>query len=677
MSDLERSRKSTYDLKILRWILGFLGKYRGYFALSLILMMATAALEITVPYLIKVAVDDYIYPTWSRAEGEKETERMLSGLGTEATLALAEGGFLVDFSKLSSSEKDRIERSGIEFSEIKYIVVDPGEFEGDQKQEVLGIIARNASLFEMAQGIAFVPHSDLGSLGKEEVSLLRSKQTKRLGTLALYVVLSVIGIFVFTWAFTYILHCSGQKIMHDMRNHTLSHILSLPQQYFDRNPVGRITTRVTNDVNAINEMYTSVLIHFIKDIIIIIGTLVIMFRMNVGLTLIIVGLTVFLAFTVSIFRMKLRLVYREIRRTIGKLNAFVAESMRGIVLLKLYGKEKSNFEKFWEVNTENYRANIQQLWVYVFFRPSIEYVGIAATGIILWYGAIGVMDLDLSLGALLAFLYYVRMIFKPIQELSEKFNVFQSAVAASENLYDTLAEKPEASGSMVPATTEGALEFRGVWFSYNEREWVLKDASFVIGPGQSAALVGITGAGKTTIVNLILKFYKPQKGEILFNGVNIKELSNRYLRSNVTAIFQDLFLFEKDVSDERDERDGPVSETEKLSSGQTQARSIEKAVRKNSKLLIMDEATSHLDGETEERIQGTIRKNAGTQTRLIITHKLSTLKNVDNVIVIHKGEVVEQGTHEKLLENESIYYTLYEFLRRTTSDPDPLPGTGA
>ncbi|MXZ12539.1 MAG: ABC transporter ATP-binding protein [Candidatus Dadabacteria bacterium] len=673
MSDLERNRKSTYDLKILRWILGFLGKYRGYFALSLLLMIATAALEITVPYLIKVAVDDYIYPTWSKAEGGGETERMLSGLEGKSVLALVDGGFLVDFSKLSSSEKDRIERSGVEFSETKYIVVNPGEFEGDEKQEVLGIIARNASLFERTEGVAFLPHSDLDSLSKEEVSLLRSKQTKRLGTLALYVVLSVIGIFVFTSAFTYILHYSGQKIMHDMRNHTLSHILSLPQQYFDQNPVGRITTRVTNDVNAINEMYTSVLIHFIKDIIIIIGTLVIMFRMNVGLTLIIVGLTAFLTFTVSIFRMKLRLVYREIRRTIAKLNAFVAESMRGIVLLKLYGKEERNFEKFWEVNRENYRANIRQLWVYVIFRPSIEYVGIAATGIILWYGAIGVMNLDLSLGALLAFLYYVRMIFKPIQELSEKFNVFQSAVAASENLYDTLAEKPEATGSMVPVTTEGTLEFRGVWFSYNEREWVLKDASFAIGAGQSAALVGITGAGKTTIVNLILKFYKPQRGEILFNGVNVEELSNEYLRSNVTAIFQDLFLFEKDVSDERDQRDGPAPETQRLSSGQTQARSIEKAVRKNSKLLIMDEATSHLDAETEERIQGIIRKNAGAQTRLIITHKLSTLKNVDNVIVIHKGEVVEQGTHEKLLENENIYYTLYEFLRKTAADPDPLP----
>ena len=675
MSDLEKNRKSTYDIKILGWMLGFVGKYRVYFALSFLLMTATAALEITIPYLIKTAVDNQIYPTWSKTESGQQTDQTLLGLGEEATLALPDGGLLVDFSKLSSSEKDRIERSGVSFSQIKYIVVDPGEFEGEEKQRVLGIITQNASLFGKTEGVAFIAHSELSGLGKKEVSLLRSKQTKRLKTLAFYVFLCVAGIFIFTSSFTYLLYYSGHRIMHDIRNHTLSHILSLPQEYFDRNPVGRITTRVTNDVNAINEMYTSVLIHFIKDIIIIIGTLVIMFTMNVGLTLIIVGLTVFLGFVVSIFRMKLRLVYREIRMTIAKLNTFVAESMRGIVLLKLYGKEERNFEKFWEVNRENYRANIQQLWVYVFFRPSVEYVGIAATGIILWYGAIRVMDLDLSLGALLAFLYYVRMIFKPIQELSEKFNVFQSAVAASENLYDTLAEEPEATGSVVPERTEGILEFRDVWFSYNDREWVLKNASFIIRPGQSAALVGITGAGKTTIVNLILKFYKPQRGEILFNGVNVEQLSNRYLRSNITAIFQDLLLFEKDISDERDELDGSVSESEKLSSGENQARSIEKAVRKNSKLLVMDEATSHMDAETEERIQEVIRKNAGSQTRLVITHKLTTLKNVDNVIVIHKGEVVEQGTHEKLLENENIYYTLYEFLRKTSADP--LPSDGA
>ena len=675
MSDLEKKRESTYDIKILGWILGFVGKYRVYFALSFLLMTATAALEITVPYLIKTAVDNQIYPTWSKTESGQQTDQTLLGIGEKATLSLPDGGLLVDFSKLSSSEKDRIERSGVSFSQIKYIVVDPGEFEGEEKQRVLGIITQNASLFGKTEGVAFIAHSELSGLGKKEVSLLRSKQTKRLKTLAFYVFLCVAGIFIFTSSFTYLLYYSGHRIMHDIRNHTLSHILSLPQEYFDRNPVGRITTRVTNDVNAINEMYTSVLIHFIKDIIIIIGTLVIMFTMNVELTLIIVGLTVFLGFVVSIFRMKLRLVYREIRRTIGRLNTFVAESMRGIVLLKLYGKEERNFEKFWEVNRENYRANIQQLWVYVFFRPSVEYVGIAATGIILWYGAIRVMDLDLSLGALLAFLYYVRMIFKPIQDLSEKFNVFQSAVAASENLYDTLAEEPEATGSVVPERTEGILEFRDVWFSYNDREWVLKNASFIIRPGESAALVGITGAGKTTIVNLILKFYKPQRGEILFNGVNVEQLSNRYLRSNITAIFQDLLLFEKDISDERDELDGSVSESEKLSSGETQARSIEKAVRKNSKLLIMDEATSHMDAETEERIQEVIRKNAGSQTRLVITHKLTTLKNVDNVIVIHKGEVVEQGTHEKLLENEDIYYTLYEFLRKTSADP--LPSSGA
>ncbi len=673
MSVFEAKKKkkvSTYDLKILGWILGFVGKYRTLFALSFLLMLATAALEITIPYLTKIAVDNHIYPTWSRTErGQTVSEKELWNLSEkdeQAVLRLRDGGFLADFSKLSSARKEEMEQAGVKFSNTKYVLVDPADFSGEQRDRILEIISKNAAKFERVGEIAFISYPNLKNLEKKEISLIRSKQTHRLKTLALYIFLCITGVFVFTSAFTYLLHYSGHRIMHDIRSHTLSHLLSLPQKYFDRNPVGRITTRVTNDVNAINEMYTSVLIHFVKDIIIVIGILVIMFKMNVHLTLIIVALTVFLIFVVSIFRMKLRRVYREIRTSIARLNSFVQESVRGIVLLKLYGKEKRNFEKFREINRENYEANIRQLWVYVIFRPSIEYASIAATAIILWYGAVGVMNLDFSLGALLAFFYYVRMIFKPIQELSEKYNVFQSAVAASENLYEVLAQKPETDGTLTPADTEGSLEFRNVWFSYNEKEWVLKDVSFLIKPGETTALVGITGSGKTTVANLILKFYKPQRGQILFNGTDIQNLSNRYLRENVTAIFQDLFLFGKDIFTEKtDQTLSAPARAATLSSGENQARSIEKAFGKKSKLLIMDEATSHLDAEMEKRIQDTIKQNPDSQTRLIITHRLATLRNTDNIIVIHKGKVAEQGTHKDLVEGGNIYSVLYDFLKKT------------
>jgi ATP-binding cassette subfamily B protein len=310
---------------------------------------------------------------------------------------------------------------------------------------------------------------------------------------------------------------------------------------------------------------------------------------------------------------------------------------------------------------------MDQLWVYATFRPFIEFMSVFTVAFILWYGGLGVLKLELTLGALLAYLYYVRMLFRPIMELAERYNIFQSATAASENLYDLVNVKPEQKVGIRDVPVRGELEFKNVWFSYNGRDWVLKDVSFTLEPGKTVALVGLTGSGKTTIVNLILKFYDPQRGQILFDGRDIRELSPEFLRGNISAVFQDLFLFGKNISDEES---GEFSEAVKIdritanggtiSSGEKQLVSLGQAFSKDAGLLILDEATSNIDARIERNIQKALRNEDRDHTTLIIAHRLSNVRHADRIMVIHKGEISETGTHADLLERKGIYYNLYE-----------------
>lgn len=668
----ERKRTTTYDLKILKWLLSYLRPYRIFMILSLIFMICTAFLEVLVPYLTKQAVDSYIYPPWRKtvtelSSSEKDIINDIREKYSQSMIDLGDGTLLIDISELERSDKADLERTEL-VEDTKYIVINPEQLE--KETELENLINENRAMFRETSGYYYIPFENLQNFSSPEISVLRSEDIKNLKMLVLYLFLSLVGIFTFTSLYTYILNYSGHKIMHTIRSDTFSHIMNLPQLFFDRNPVGRITTRITNDVNAINEVYTSVLIQFLKDMLVIAGVLVIMYSMNPALTFIILGLTVCLGIVATAFRMRLKTVFRNIRVSIGKLNAFVQESIHGILLIKLYGKEFQNYKRFTEVNRENLDANMSQLWTYATFRPFIEYVSIMATALIIWYGGIQVMNLSLTIGSLIAFLYYVRMLFKPILELAEKYNLFQSAAAASENLYEIIHEDPEESGSKSIKTGSAQIEFRNVWFGYKENEWVLKDISFIIEPGQTVALVGLTGSGKTTIVNLILKFYRIQHGEILFNGININHIDNRTLRKNITAVFQDLFLFGKDISEKHIDSESVKQSfglksfgdaSKQLSSGENQILSLAKAFSKKSGLLIMDEATSLIDAEIEGKVQDMIRNTDPSQTKLIIAHRLSNVRDADRIIVIHKGEIAETGSHETLLRKKGIYYTLHNF----------------
>ena len=638
---------------------------------ALILMILSAFLELAVPYITKIAVDKYIYPSWGIAnfkdnERDKRFEQSIRDKYASLVIPLGGNSYLIDMSGLGNADRTNLEKLGMVTKE-RYLVINQRDTNKDKLVSLREIIKRNGGLFKKADDIYYIDYAALKKLGRNDLLILRSDEIREVIILSALVFACLTGIFIFSSLFTYLLNYSGHKIMHKMRTDVFSHILSLPQPFFDKNPVGRLTTRVTNDINAINEMYTSVAVQFFKDVLVVIGVLVVMFYMNRELTLFVTLFTVLMMFFAGLFRMKLKTVYRDVRRSIAKLNAFVQESVRGIVLIKLYNREMENFEKFKETNRENFKANMDQLWVYATFRPFIEFMSVFTVAFILWYGGLGVLKLELTLGALIAYLYYVRMLFRPIMELAERYNIFQSAAVASENLYELVNAAPEQKEGIREAVVEGRLEFKNVWFSYNDKDWVLRDVSFTIEPGETVALVGLTGSGKTTIVNLILKFYDAQRGQILFDGRDIREISTEFLRGNISAVFQDLFLFGKNISDSEDDGFSKAIQIDQIktngntiSSGEKQLVSLGQAFSKDSKFLILDEATSNIDARIERNIQKALRNEARDQTTLIIAHRLSNVRHADRIMVIHKGEISETGTHSSLLSKKGIYYNLYE-----------------
>ncbi|NIP38553.1 MAG: ABC transporter ATP-binding protein [Candidatus Dadabacteria bacterium] len=675
----------TYDMKIIKWLFRFGRPYKLFMILSFVLMLFAAFLELTIPYLAKVAVDSYITPSWAKIYKTSEDEdifRQISLKYKDSIIELDGRSSLINLKQLTRVEKTNLEKSEA-VSDSRYIVINPEYYDGSDKTKLNYIIATNSKNFIKKNSIYYSNFSTLNSMPKADLLFLRRNDTRQILFLSALILGCMFLVFVFTTAFTYLLNFSGHKIMHTIRTTVFSHVLSLPQPFFDQNPVGRLTTRITNDINSINEMYTSVLVQFCKDLLVIIGILVVMFFLNKELTLIMFIFTLIVAYVAVRFRMRLKNVYRKVRISIAKLNAYVQESVRGIILIKLYNREESNLNRFKEVNNENFRANMDQLFAFATFRPIIEFISISSVGLILWYGGRNVISLNLSLGALIAFLYYVRMLFRPIQELAERYNIFQSAAAASENLYDLVNEHPEQRIDFRPKSAfKGKLEFKNVWFAYTAEKWVLKDVSFKIDPGKTVALVGYTGSGKTTIVNLILKFYEINKGEILIDDININDYDPEYLRENISSVFQDTFLMGQNEGDDGSAYQAPSlkgiypvttpsNNGHHISSGEKQLVSLEKAFSKNANFLIMDEATSHIDASLEQSIRQVVREGKGKKTTLIIAHRLPNVKDADRIIVIHNGEIIEEGAHAELLKSGGLYSNLYKLQSEISSlNPD-------
>jgi ATP-binding cassette subfamily B protein len=509
---------------------------------------------------------------------------------------------------------------------------------------------------------------------------------------AIYVVLLLVR-FLVASAETYVLQNTGQRIMYDMRMQVFRHLHTLAPSFYDKNPVGRLITRVTTDVDVLNEMFSAGIVSIFGDIFTLLGITVAIMVLNWQLGLVTLSVVPLIFVTTAVFRIKARDSYRRVRIAIAKINAFLQEHITGMPVVQLYNRERKSLRRFDAINNEHLSANLDGILAYAWFYPAIEMLNSIAIALIIWYGGGMVMRDTLTLGALVLFTQYANRFFQPIADMSEKYNILQSAMASSERLFkliDTPAAIVNSRDVTHPAEqARGEIEFRNVWFAYNDADWVLRDVSFHVNPGESVAIVGHTGAGKTTTTSLLTRFYDIQKGEILLDGTNISKLDLACLRSSFAVVLQDVFLFSgtmesnvrlgSPISRERVEAaaedvnlapflrtlplglDHPVNERgTTLSAGQRQLLAFARALAHDPKILILDEATSSVDTETELQIRKAIDRLMEGRTSIIIAHRLSTIQRCDKIIVMHKGRVREIGTHQQLLTQRGIYYKLYQ-----------------
>lgn len=499
--------------------------------------------------------------------------------------------------------------------------------------------------------------------------------------------------FVFNIAQTWILQKTGQNIILQIRKDLYRHIQSLGSRYFDITPVGKLVTRVTNDVEALNEMYSGILVQLFRNIVKIVGLAGVMLVLDVRLAAIsfvlmplVIGLTV-------LCQKIARNIYRLYRTRLTDINTFLSEHLSGMKIIQIFGRQERKFEEFHDKNTKLYKAFYREMLMYAVFRPLIYILSILSLMIVLWFGSRNVFDEIISVGTLYIFSNYIRSFFDPIQELAEQFSTLQSSIASAEKIFTVMDEDefiPEVENPKQPGKIIGKIEFDHVWFAYDGENYVLKDVSFVINPGEKVAFVGATGAGKSSILNLIGRYYDIQKGHIYIDGIDIRQLSKKQLRSAIGQMQQVVFIFEGDVAynirlNDNDITDEQVKEAaeyvnashfiEKLpqgyhepvtergatfSAGERQLLSFARTLAHNPSILVMDEATANIDTETEILIQEALEKLMDGRTTIMVAHRLSTIQHADCIMVMHKGRICERGTHRELLEQDGIYRKLYE-----------------